>query len=144
MMTIEEIMSADLEAISDEHGAAGLPTEGWRGWDLDEARDILIDHNRVFANGNYGLTDYYAVCDVHGPISRAIKAVDLEHATRLIERHGREWIDAAESDAEDDMDIEGGDSMDHEAFSEALTAAGCVVLVGDGSLRPIPGWRPNQ
>lgn len=50
MLTKTELDNATLETISDEHGAAGLPTEDWRSWDLDEARQILRDHIEGFSS----------------------------------------------------------------------------------------------
>mgnify|MGYP005826229755 CR=1 FL=1 len=74
------------------------------------------------------MNTYYAVCDAGGPISVRIEAANQRDAIAAFELldHGA-LIDAARSDAEDDLDICGADMDEHE-FDAALTQAGCVPV----------------
>ena len=69
---------------------------------------------------------HYLVCFANGPISVGISAVSDESAIALsgdMDLHAP--IDAARTDAEDDLDISGAD-MDESEFAAALRAAGCA------------------
>lgn len=71
---------------------------------------------------------YYAVCDVHGPISVRLDAED--DASAVAEFAGldhQRLIGHARCDAEDDLDIAGAD-MDEDEFAAALEAAGCQIV----------------
>jgi hypothetical protein len=73
------------------------------------------------------LTTYYAVCNVNGPISRAIEAESLDEAVdQFRAADTRAWIDEPALDAEDDLDIVGED-MDENEFCEAMIAAGYAI-----------------
>lgn len=74
------------------------------------------------------MTTYYAVCDANGPISHAIEADDIDGAVAAFEAgDGQQWIDNADCDAEDDLDIE-GDGMSESEFADALRDAGCYEV----------------
>ena len=47
------------------------------------------------------MTEYYATCDVQGPISVRIMANSLEEVLEQIKTEGQRWIDAFCCDAED-------------------------------------------
>lgn len=73
------------------------------------------------------MTTYYAICNVNGPISRAIEAESIEDAVAQFEAADtREWIDEPATDAEDDLDICGED-MDEGEFCETMIAAGYAI-----------------
>lgn len=83
---------------------------------------------------------YYAVCDCNGPISKTIEAESVADAVDQFEAADiREWIDRAETDAEDGLEIEGADNMSELEFWDALESAGCEqvadlseIVVGQG------------
>lgn len=72
-------------------------------------------------------TTYYAVCNVNGPISVRL-AGDNESAAleAFAALDGRRAIDAARTDAEDDLGIEGASEMSESEFADALEAAGAT------------------
>ena len=75
------------------------------------------------------MTTYYAVCNVNGPISHLLAATDLEAALAECEAADmRQWIDDADCDAEDDLDIVQADSMAESEFGAAMEAAGCSCV----------------
>lgn len=75
------------------------------------------------------MATYYAVCWVGGPISHAIQGdSDAEAISQFESADVRAWIDAADADAEDDLDIEGADGMDESEFGAALEEAGCIFV----------------
>ena len=70
------------------------------------------------------MATYYAVCNVYGPISKAIEADSVEEARAIFEAADTQaWIDGGCADAEDDLGIE-GDSMTEDQFETAMEAAG--------------------
>ena len=70
------------------------------------------------------MVTYYAVCNVYGPVSKAIEADSVEEARAIFEAADTQaWIDEGCADAEDDLGIE-GDSMTEDQFETALEAAG--------------------
>jgi len=82
---------------------------------------------------------YYAVCNVHGPISRRIDAKTVEEAVTIFgAADTAQWIDAPAIDAEEDLDIE-GEGMSEDQFADALLRVGCrpvmdldEIAVGQG------------
>lgn len=91
-------------------------------------------------------TTYYAICNVNGPISVRLQAGSIEAAHKEIETIDfPSAIDTAETDAEDDLDINGADEMDEAQFAEALRAAGAQEVealdVGGRDNNPVrDGW----
>jgi hypothetical protein len=93
---------------------------------------------------------YYAVCNVGGPISISIMAIDDNDAAAQFESmNAREAIDDCKCDAEDDLDIN-GQSMDEDAFEAALMDAGLefardldpVASGHDGrAMSVVGGWK---
>jgi hypothetical protein len=74
------------------------------------------------------MTKYYAVCDANGPISHSIEAESVSAAIAIAEAADmREWIDGADTDAENDLDIDGS-SMSEDDFAAALEAAGYAIV----------------
>lgn len=74
------------------------------------------------------MTTYYAVCNVNGPISHMIEAGTLADAIAAFEAADtQQWIDDADTDAEDALDI-AGENMSESAFSRALKAAGLTMV----------------
>jgi hypothetical protein len=75
------------------------------------------------------MTTYYAVCNVNGPISHEIQAESLEDAVAQFgAADTQQWIDDADTDAEDDLDIEDASGMSEGEFEAALEAAGCTMV----------------
>lgn len=78
---------------------------------------------------------YYAVCDASGPISVRLDGDSEESARVAFEAlDGRAAIDAARTDAEDDLDIINADQMTEGDFHSALRDAGAVMVA---DLEPI-------
>lgn len=88
---------------------------------------------------------YYAVCNVHGPISVWLEAESDAAARAAVDELAlREAIDDARTDAEDALGI-GGADMTEEDFAEALRAAGAceVAAIDVGGRHDAPirdGW----
>lgn len=75
------------------------------------------------------MATFFAVCWVNGPISRELNAESIEDAVAQFEAADtRSWIDNAETDAEDALDIDGADGMDEAEFDAAMQAAGCEMV----------------
>lgn len=71
---------------------------------------------------------YYAACNVNGPISVSIEASSIDDAAAIFaELDQQGMIDAAECDAEDDLDFDGS-SMSESEFEAAMDAAGFSVI----------------
>jgi len=77
---------------------------------------------------------YYAVTDAYGPLSLRlgecssdVKAV-AEYMLRASYKDstGRDWIDSASTDVEDDLGIPGRPCMEEAAFTRLLLEAGLV------------------
>jgi len=74
---------------------------------------------------------YYAVCNAGGPISVKLDAGTKEEALAAFAALDvRAAIDAAKTDAEDDLDIDGAQDMNESDFSAALEAAGAEHVCG--------------
>lgn len=74
------------------------------------------------------MTKFYAACNVNGPISVSIEASSIDDAVAIFaELDQQGMIDAAKSDAEDDLDFDGPDMSESE-FEGAMAAAGFVVI----------------
>jgi hypothetical protein len=79
--------------------------------------------------GGMTMTTYYAVCDVNGPISHRLAAETVDAAVAEFAcANVRAWIDRADTHAEDDMEIEGGDRMSEDEFAAALEGAGATMV----------------
>ena len=71
---------------------------------------------------------FYAACNVNGPISVSIEADSVDNAVAIFaELDAQGMIDAAECDAEDDLDFDGS-SMSESEFEAAMDAAGFSVI----------------
>lgn len=83
------------------------------------------------------MSNYYAVCNVNGPISLGLKAEDESGAKAEFAALGeiklQGAIDAARTDAEEDLEIE-GEGMTESEFDCALFKAGAEPVC---SLKPI-------
>lgn len=75
------------------------------------------------------MIQYYAVCNVNGPISVSLdgetEAEALESFADLDKQYA---IDSASSDAENELGIKNADSMTDSEFSDALEAAGAELV----------------
>lgn len=68
---------------------------------------------------------YYAVCNAGGPISvRLVGTTEAEALAAFAALDDRAVLDAASTDAEDDLGIDGSDMTESE-FADALEAEGC-------------------
>jgi len=86
------------------------------------------------------MTTYYAICNVHGPISRRIEAESVEDAVNYVSTADtRQWIDEPATDAEDDLDIDGADLSESEMM-DAMESAGYVMVrdLASVSVGPAP------
>ena len=75
-------------------------------------------------------TTYYATADANGMISHELAATSFVEARRELEAavgsgESREWIDNAQTDLEDALDVS-FDGMTYSAAYEAALAAGAV------------------
>lgn len=87
------------------------------------------------------MSSYYAVCNVNGPISVLLNAVDEQQAlAAFAAMDGRAAIDSMSTDAEDDLDIDGAD-MTEDAFADALQAAGAECV---HDLTPVHGYHSGR
>ncbi len=73
-------------------------------------------------------TAYYAVCNVHGPISVRLDSTTLDAAVaEFAEGAHRTWIDDARVDAEDDLDV-CGEGLSEEEFAALLEERGAECV----------------
>lgn len=80
------------------------------------------------SKGEREMVTYYAVCNVHGPISVEIEADSDAAARAAFERLDvRAAIDAARTDAEDALSI-AGEGMSENDFAAALESSGCTYV----------------
>lgn len=70
---------------------------------------------------------FFAACNVNGPVSVSIEAASIEDAVAIFaELDHQGMIDAAECDAEDDLDF-CGDGMSESEFESAMEEKGFAV-----------------
>lgn len=72
------------------------------------------------------MATFFAVCNVHGPISKEINAESICEAVEQFEAMDTQYlIDSNSTDADEDLDIEDATGMSEDEFAAALEAAGC-------------------